>query len=230
MPNYDLLTNLLPLLSRFEQEKSGSEPGRIEDFATWMTDYLLMQQTHQDKRLPVTASEDLPRGEDKAVTLGKLVYYMYRYARFYTKKALKDSMLNSLDEFTFLVTLLNIPAITKTELINKMVYDKTTGIELINRMIKQGLIAEKENPADKRSKIIQITDLGRVTLFSSFEELGKVSRIIPGNLSAAELHTLITLLDKLDHHHLNIWDHHKDSDLDTIISSKPSGSNKKTNQ
>jgi DNA-binding MarR family transcriptional regulator len=116
-----------------------------------------------------------------------------------------------------MVTLLNMPAITKTELINKMVYDKTTGIELINRLIKQGLITEAENPADKRSKLIHVTESGRGVLFSSFEELNKVSQIIPGRLNADELMTLIHLLDKLDNHHLNIWDEHKDSDLDTIL-------------
>jgi hypothetical protein len=61
--------------------------------------------------------------------------------------------------------------------------------------------------------------MGRGLLFSSFEDLGKVSNIIPGNLTAGELQTLIFLLDKLDHHHLHIWDNHKDADLDTILSS-----------
>jgi DNA-binding MarR family transcriptional regulator len=219
MADYDLLTSLLPLLSRYQQENSGAKGNSVEDFANWIHEWALSQKQYKDKRLPEETDPAVPRGENTEVTLGKLVYYMYRYARFYTKKALKNSVLNSLDEFTFLVTMLHTDAITKTELINKMVYDKTTGIELINRLVKQGLVAEAENPADKRSKLIKITDVGRMTLFASFEELGKVSRIIPGNLTAEELHTLIHLLDKLDHHHLHIWDQHKDSDLDTILAS-----------
>lgn len=219
MTDYTLLSNLLPLIAEFEKERHGEvlAPANLEEFAAWLHQWALMQKQFKDKRIPENTPPELPRGEGQDVTLGKLVYYMYRYARFYTKKALKDSALNSLDEFTFLVTLLHIPTITKTELINKMVYDKTTGIELINRLIKQGLIAEAENPADKRSKLIHISDLGRITLFTSFEQLSKVSNIIPGNLSPEELHTLIHLLDKLDHHHLTIWDNHKDADLDTIL-------------
>ena len=219
MSDYSLLTSILPLLSQYEQENKSASPTTIEGFASWIHEEMILRKQYTDKRLPPEIISDMPRGEDLPVTLGKMVYYMYRYARFYTKKALKDSMLNSLDEFTFLVTLLHLPSITKTELINKMVYDKTSGIELINRLIKQGLVNEHENPADKRSKIIAITDAGRGVLFSSFEELGKVSRIIPGNLSGDELTTLIRLLDKLDHHHSNIWEHHRDSDLDKIISS-----------
>jgi len=217
MSNFDLLTKLIPLLEEFQEAKNGTESRSVEHFSDWLNQQVLMRTNFPDKRLPEAGETGLPRGEDKDATLGKMVYYMYRYARFYTKKALKDSPLNSLDEFTFLVTLLHTPVTTKTELIHKMVYDKTTGIELINRLIKQGLVTEEENPADKRSKLIHITDLGRGTLFSSFEELGKVSQIIPGNLTTEELHTLIHLLDKLDNHHIEIWDHHKDSGLDTIL-------------
>jgi len=219
MGNYDLLTSLLPLISQYETDKGAGKPSSVEDFSKWMQDQMIMRRQMTDKRLPLKSISGVPRGEELPVSLGKLIYYMYRYARFYTKKALKDNPLNSLDEFTFMITLLNIPAITKTELINKMVYDKTTGIELINRLIKQGLITEAENPADKRSKLIHVTEMGRAVLFSSFEELNKVSQIIPGKLDAEELMTLIHLLDKLDHHHLHIWDHHRDSDLGTILSS-----------
>jgi DNA-binding MarR family transcriptional regulator len=217
MDKYELLKSLLPFLNQYEQEKSKDKEVSVEDFAVWMNEHRLRQRTYADKRLPVETQPTMSRGEDQDVTLSKLVYYMYRYARFYSKKALKNNPLNSLDEFSFLVTLLHIPTITKTELIHKMIYDKTSGIELINRLIKQGMIMETENPADKRSKLIQISDLGRQTLFGSFEELTKVSRIIPGKLTSDEVHTLIHLLDKLDHHHLNIWAHHKESDLDTIL-------------
>jgi len=90
-------------------------------------------------------------------------------------------------------------------------------MEIIKRFIKLGLVSESDNPADKRSKLIALTDMGRGLLYSSFEALSKVSNIIPGNLTASELQTLIYLLDKLDHHHLDIWEHHKDADLDTIL-------------
>lgn len=220
MANYDLLASLIPLLSQFEKEKKGADSGSIELFAGWLHDRTIMDKKMKDKRLEESQDTGQPRGEDLRVTLGKLVYYMYRYAKFYTKKALKNHVLNSLDEFTFLVTLLNLPPLTKTELIAKMVYDKTSGMEIINRFIKSGLIAELDNPADKRSKLISITDAGRGVLFSSFEELGKVSQIIPGNLRPEELMMLITLLDKLDHHHLDIWNNMRDHDLDTILAQK----------
>jgi DNA-binding MarR family transcriptional regulator len=219
MANYDLLTNLLPLLEEYEAQKSSAENADIESFAAWLNTRVAINKLVKDKRIPAASEDMANRGEDMPVTLGKLVYYMYRYARFYTKKALKDQALHSLDEFTFLVTMMHMPPISKTELINKMVYDKTSGMEIIKRLIRDGLLAETDNPDDKRSKLVTITDLGRGVLFSSFGELGKVSRIIPGNLTSDELYTLIHLLDKLDVHHLEIWNNERDSDLDTIIAS-----------
>jgi DNA-binding MarR family transcriptional regulator len=216
--NVKLLTDLLPLLAAFQQGEDAPNADSVEAFAEWLHKQMVLKKEVNDKHLPQAIHPDRPRGEETPATLGKQVYYMYRYARFYTKKALKDSMLNSLDEFTFLATMTHVPPLTKTELINKMVYDKTSGVEIINRFIKHGLVNEIENPADKRSKLITITDDGRAVMMQSLANLQKVASIIPGNLNGDELMTLIHLLDKLDSHHLSIWTHHKEADLEEIVS------------
>jgi hypothetical protein len=52
---------------------------------------------------------------------------MYRYAKGYIKKALQESIIQTPDEFSFLITLMTFESLTKTELINKQVIEKTSG-------------------------------------------------------------------------------------------------------
>ena len=69
---------------------------------------------------------------------------MYHYAKGYIKKALRDSYLQTSDEFSFLITLMTYDSITKGELITKHVMEKTSGSEVIRRLIKRGMIVEAQ--------------------------------------------------------------------------------------
>jgi len=55
-----------------------------------------------------------------------LLVFMYRYARCYIRKALEDGMVQTGDEFSFLITLMTHKSMTKMELITSQVMEKTT--------------------------------------------------------------------------------------------------------
>ena len=79
------------------------------------------------------------------------------------KKALEKTPLQTLEEFTYLATLLQSP-MTKTQLINQHIQEKTTGMAVIQRLIKQNWVKQSENTADGRSQIVEITAEGRTIL------------------------------------------------------------------
>lgn len=58
-------------------------------------------------------------------------------------------------------TLFKNDHLTKTELATKINRDRSTVTTLVNKLIKLGFIAEKENPEDKRSTIIYLTEKGK---------------------------------------------------------------------
>jgi hypothetical protein len=66
-----------------------------------------------------------------------LVTLLFRYAKGYIKKALQDSIIQTADEFAF--NLITFESLTKTELISKQVMEKTSGVEVIKRLVGQGL-------------------------------------------------------------------------------------------
>jgi MarR family transcriptional regulator, lower aerobic nicotinate degradation pathway regulator len=126
---------------------------------------------------------------------------MYKYARIYSKIVMEGLPLNTVEEFGYLAHLSSHGQLTKTELINKGMDGKTTGMDIIRRLVEHGLAKEMNNPTDKRSKLIIITEKGKKTIGQSYHRMGQVSKEVVGNLIENEKQTLLSILDKLALHH-----------------------------
>lgn len=154
---------------------------------------------------------------DPTTEISTLLVFMYRYAVVYFKKALKEGNINTLDEFSFLIVLMTYPSLTKTELINKLIMEKTSGTEVIKRLLKQKLIREFDNPHDKRSVLVAITEQGKIELAELLPRMGLVGNVVMGNLTEAEISSLSYLLRKLDYHHNDIFLHHRNLSLEELV-------------
>jgi len=146
-----------------------------------------------------------------------LIVLMNHYAKWYIKKVLRDSDLQTAEEFSFLITLMTYNSLRKNELITKQVMEKTSGTEVIRRLIKRGLIVESADENDKRSIRVSITKSGREEIFKTLPLMSKVSEIVVGNLSNEEINTLSYLLKKLDYFHNDIYLNKKDQSLSDIF-------------
>lgn len=160
--------------------------------------------------------ELLPFENDANRDITVLITFMFKYAKNYLKKALENSIINTPDEFSFLITMLANSSFTKTELINKLVTEKTSGIETIKRLIKKGLLEEFKTEDDKKSVHVKITDLGRDKIFEVLPIINKVTKIITGNLLEEEKIILINLLQKLDKFHNDIYFNSKNESINYI--------------
>jgi DNA-binding MarR family transcriptional regulator len=146
-----------------------------------------------------------------------MIVLMYHYAKGYIKKALRDSYLQTPDEFSFLITLMTYDNLTKGELITKQVMEKTSGSEVINRLIKRGLMVECADKKDKRSIRVSITKSGKEEILRILPLMSDVSKIVVGNLNSEEINTLSYLLKKLDYFHNDIYLNKKDQSLSDIF-------------
>ena len=118
-----------------------------------------------------------------------LVVMLFRYAKGYIKKALKDSIIKSGEEFSFMITLLTYESMIKMELINMQAMEKTSGNEIINRLLKLGFLNQREDASDKRSVRISLSEKGKTELFRILPNMKMVSDIVMGNLSQNEINT-----------------------------------------
>ena len=201
MKNYSLLKELLPYIEKYESRNGPEVLSPVADFSSWLQKEMAGEVRIKDTRAGNESLETTRRSEDVRTTISKMVYMMYRYARFYTKKAMVNSEISSLDDFALLVTLRSHKSVIKGELIKMFVLEKTTGIEIVNRLIRNGLAKQEDSEEDKRNKKIAITEKGKKELNNIFAEMAKTSEIVTGNLEDEEQLELIRLLTKLDRFH-----------------------------
>ena len=173
--------------------------------------------TDEEKAGGAEQNEVLGTYDNQNTDITILLVLMYRYAKGYVKKALAGRIIQTADEFSFLITLMTFESLTKTELITKQIIEKTSGTEIIKRLLNQELISEFADPYDKRSVRVAITPKGRMEIASLLPEMGVVSHIVSGNLTPTEINTLAYLLKKLDFYHNDIFVNKRHFSLDELI-------------
>jgi len=218
MKTKDILIEVIHNLYEYEIESRDSNVElNMTDFIGYLTSH------HQSINIKAKGiggdleNESIQQQDDSNTDISILIVLMFRYAKSYIRKALKNSMIKSADEFSFLITLITYESLSKTELIHKQVMEKTSGTEIINRLLKLGLISQFNDDEDKRSVRINITALGREQLFRILPKMRMVSQIVTGNLTDKEKLTLAYMLRKLDSFHNEIYKRKKDVDLTDLL-------------
>jgi DNA-binding MarR family transcriptional regulator len=196
---YKLLKEVITLVEDFENSAE-HYPLSLSGFKRWIVD------KHDPKNRDIEPDwEGKEKGRSPESVINTLIVHMNRYARTYSRAAILDSGFSTQDDFIYLITLRAGGEMTKMDLIKKNSQDKPTGIQIINRLIGQQWVIQRDSTQDKRSKIISITPLGLEALDAQMDKIRKATRIVTGNLDHAEKMTLIRLLDKLDHFHKPIF-------------------------
>lgn len=210
--NYDLLIELVTRFKEFSLAHK-DEAANLNDFRIWLN------QNSYNTGVPTDSGHKETLGNnDVDVEISKLVIYLSRYARHLMKKGLLDYQELVNDDITYIYTLMSSESMTKMQLIEKNIHEKPTGMEIIKRLIRFGLIDETADEQDKRSKRIFLTPKGKELFFRSLEKMKKISKIITGDLSASEKSTLMLLLKKLDDYHNPIFLEEKNIDIDALAS------------
>lgn len=217
--NYALIRQLVDYAEAYEQQKTAPSSSEVLDsdvvrFVAWLNQQLVVEYA------PVidATTEEVSGGDSPDTMIGILVTFLYRYARALTKRALIDTPLVSFDDFTYLATLLGHPGLTKMELIQRNIHEKTTGMEIIRRLLSNGLISQTGDPTDKRSKCLTVSDEGQRLLEKIWPAMGQTAALIGGPISIAEKMQLVSLMDKLHQFHNPIFLAGKDESINELMS------------
>jgi DNA-binding MarR family transcriptional regulator len=205
-----LLIQLVDYLAAFEEENQHADSLDMGDFIGYLhARYPLtgdqMRQIGGTEAAWIKQSYGAPQTD-----IATLITLMYRYAKGYIKKALKDSLIQSPEEFSYLIVLMTFDSLTKTELIVKNVMEKTSGAEVIRRLVNLGLIRQFADEADKRTMRVAVTDLGKTELTRIMPKMQQVSNLVVGDLTDTEIMSLSYMLRKLDYFHNDIYINKKD--------------------
>ena len=216
---YILIKQLIDEVAEYEKVSSTDEMN-LEGFTNFISH---THDTSNFRKRILSGNQEFEiqeRGNKQETSIAILVTFIYRYAKLYAKKVLHESCISTLDDFSYLILLMTHESLSKTELIQKNVHEKTSGMEIIKRLIKQKLIYQFDDKVDKRSQRVAITKEGKQAIFSILHKLEDVSTIMTGNLSEHEKSTLNVILKKLDHFHFDIFMHDRNKSLPEIIENK----------
>jgi MarR family transcriptional regulator, lower aerobic nicotinate degradation pathway regulator len=187
MTNFELYTALAPLVNDYYVNTKGEKSELL--FAQWLV--------NQHKKAMPSTQTSYNIDSEIAMRIG----LMYRFAKLYTKIALEDLPIQNIDEFTYMAYLLEHNQASKSAIIDHMVHEKSTGTEVLKRLLQIGFIKEKINKADKRSKLVMLTDKGTKALMQVFPAMQIVSTQVTANLSIKQKEVLLQTLIQLEEAH-----------------------------
>ncbi|RZJ15173.1 MAG: hypothetical protein EON51_18935 [Acinetobacter sp.] len=204
MNSYQLISQLVGLVEEFDNNRQNQAPLSLADFTGFLNAKLLGEKHNMaetDVRFGSQSPEVMADAYQLDNNIARLFIYMSRYAKSYIKKTIAGTSLVSAEDFTSLAILMTHSSLSKTELLQLNLLEKTSGTEVINRLLANGLAIQWDNQIDKRTKRIAITEKGRQLLYPLFSDMGSVGKLITGKLSLPEKITLQYLLQQLENFH-----------------------------
>lgn len=168
-----------------EQNPAGS----IEDFCR---DYLKKQQIPEIMDSPDSAPDYACR-----YVLTKVINRLSRLWMFFTMNEMKLLGLTSFDEFLFLLTVQKSEPIRKKDLIYMHFIEISSGILMIDRLVKRGLLDEKTDDLDKRSRLVTITNKGKKVVVDGHNVLDTVYGDLYGEMPESAMLTCLEQLGPL---------------------------------
>lgn len=208
--NYSLLKDIIERLVEFENHPHNQnyQPD-LEGFEEWLYQYKI-----KDKMLKSEPDwEGKKDGRSPESVINTLIVHMNQYAQAYSRSAIHGSDFSTQSEFIYLINLKVFGQMSKMELIKKNIQEKSAGMQIINRLIKKGWVAQIDSKIDKRSKLIYITKNGLKSLENQMQKIRNATKIVTADLTYSEKMELIRLLEKLDKFHKNIYAQNLDAEL-----------------
>lgn len=197
--NYDLIKEVLKLVQEFDkQNQEGIQYSNdVDGFKHWLAESVAIEKV---KTEPNWEGKEFGRSPESVINT--LIVHMNRYARNYSKSVIYNSEFSTQEDFIYLINLKAFGAMCKMDLIKKNVQEKSVGMQIINRLIRQGWVEQTDSDVDKRSKLLNINAKGLQALEMLTDKVRRASKIVAGDLADVEKMKLIELLTKLnDFHH-----------------------------
>ena len=216
MPDYDLLSALLMELKQFESE-NGKQSADLQHFAQWLGERHAPDGgtiADLEARLEWNGKG---HGGQAHYTASNLLTALGRYKMNYVKLALEGTPFETYDEFAFVLSLVFAGPYTQSQLIERHVQLKPTGMEIIRRLLKKGLIVQLPSGEDKRSKLLQATPDGAAAFRHALSRINAVTDMVMSPLSYHERLQLLALLKKMDRPHRDVFLHNKKMELDELL-------------
>jgi DNA-binding MarR family transcriptional regulator len=176
--------------------------GSLEDFCR----YFLSEKERKSKSI---ADASCASDYQQIYSLTRVINRLSKLWMYFTLNAMKPMGLTSFDEFAFLYNTNLSNSIRKKDLIYMQFIEISSGLLVIDRLIKKGFLQERIDEYDKRSKQVTLTKKGKVTLDKCQVALGKVAANLYGEMPAEEMQFCIQHLSPVEKSIAQKWNQMK---------------------
>ena len=134
--------------------------------------------------------------------------------------SLRDTPGIELEWYYFLHSVNERKAIRKTDLISfNLLLEPTTGIDILNRMIKAGLLDEKEDPSDRRARLLRLTKKGQFILKKAEESVQGVTTLLFDKVSEPQRSVMESTLVAIENEFSPLLATHRPKTFDDLLQS-----------
>jgi DNA-binding MarR family transcriptional regulator len=207
----NLIIEILSELDAFQKSQNSNQL-TLEDFRLYLNEKAYERENPRN----LTEKYDL-QVFDLENEIAKQVIMLGRYSKHLIKKSLENHSDLINEDFTYLFRLMDYPSLTKMQLIEKNAHEKQSGIEIIKRLVRNGLIQESPDENDKRSTRVQVTAKGKKVFQESMKDITVVSKIMCGKLDTDEKEQLLNSLKKLNTFHHTVYTNLRNEDPGEIV-------------
>ena len=171
--------------------------------------------THQQQKNtgPVTGGVVPPTSEG---LLLKMIGRIHKLNMSYADNAIEGTGIKQVEEFGILLTVRQEQSPKKSEVIYANLFELSSGTDMLNRLIKRGLIKEYDDKEDKRSKRIELTPAGEKAIELCTARMRKVASMMTVDLSEDDKQLCIQLLKNIEVKYSALWQQHKDKPFDEV--------------
>ena len=153
--------------------------------------FLLLKEKQQKQTLAFAKSA-MP--DHPASVLAKMLGRLGRLLNNYAGFAIRQSGLSGFEDFFYLNDISANDQPIKTEVIFANFNELSSGLLILDRLKKAGLITEKPDNKDKRMKRLMITKKGAVVLRECYLKLNEINQAIFGEMPEDDMLLCIQLL------------------------------------
>ncbi|HLP92707.1 MAG TPA: winged helix DNA-binding protein [Saprospiraceae bacterium] len=203
----EFIRKLMDLVEDYEMAGGQTEEFDQEDFSSWLL-------TRHERKIPAAVPN---QGPPVNGLIAMYLSFMSRYAQFYSRRVFRDSAIYSDDDWGVLVSLYPYQKMKKTEVMRGCIMEKSSGNEVLKRMLKQGLLQEELHPSDRRSKLVELTAAGRQAFESVQSGIAGLAGVVVGDLAENEKLQLLELLNKLHRYHKPIFEEADDQEIEQML-------------
>lgn len=194
----DPVNSAIELLNEYKEFNTANPKADMVLFAEWL------KQKHSNPTDYLTENLNV-NDSGTNVMVSYLFTELTAYVEMWVKTSYKDVPISSVGDYAILKSVEHHQKPSKKVVVDSVVMEPTTCIESIKRLVKNGLLAEEIDLADKRMRRVSMTPKGKSILAVIDVKMLNLSNLLMGDLEEPEKLSLIPILKKLSGYHQNIY-------------------------